>query len=484
MPIESTPSASRSTPEPYFSTRRPDSERPRLLLISYHFPPRHSAGALRWRKFAPFLHGAGWDLDVLTTPPTRVSSDGGLSELPPGVELYAVPEQSGRLRRAEDGLARWIRERGERHTGTPTAIPGGESSETELMIPASQLSWVPRSLRDLIRIYHVLLHHEETRAWSRSAARLGNVLATANRYRGVLASAPPWSTLLASGWLASAHSLPLILDFRDPWSLPRPLMTESDAHPLGLVLAERCEAEAVRVANAVIMNTPTAERGMVARYPGAKVCTILNGVDDVFHDDVPNSDEPFRIVYAGTIYIDRDPRLLFDAVGSLVREEGLGPNDVEVEFIGQADLFMGVPTRRLAEDAGIGEYFHLVPSMPREELLGRLRRASVLVSLPQSTPLSMPSKIYEYMGFNARLLVYAAAGSSTAEVLATSNAIVLDPTDRDGTVEALRRCYREHRSGSATHREFNVGRFARKHRGAELQALLREVGLIADGVAR
>ena len=300
------------------------------------------------------------------------------------------------------------------------------------------------------------------------------------RYGGVIASGPPWSTIVAGGALASAHSLPLILDYRDPWTLPVPFVPESGAHPLGRLLAERAERAALRLASAVIMNTPTAERAMSAKYPDVRFETILNGVDDLFLEEGPAPTEPFRIVYAGTIYIDRDPRPLFAAVGELVRRLDIGPRELEVEFIGDAASFNGVPTERLAEEAGISEHFRLLPTMPRDELVAHLKRASVLVSLPQSTPWSIPSKIYEYLGYGAHMIVFTDATSGTAEILKDSDAIVLEPFDHDGTVAALHDCYRAHREGTAARDRARVEPFARERRGRELQALLEEIGVVAE----
>jgi hypothetical protein len=250
---------------------------------------------------------------------------------------------------------------------------------------------------------------------------------------------------------------------------------EKEAHPLAAVLATRLEASAVRPASALIVNTPPVERAMRARYPSTRVTTILNGVDEVFAAS-RGPDDPFRIVYAGTIYLDRDPRVLFEAVGKLVRAEGIDPRQLQVEFIGHASHYHGVPTKQLARDAGISEHFHLEPPMQRGRLLERLAGASLLVSLPQSTPWSTPSKLFEYMGFDAWMLVYAAAGSATAEILSGSNAIVLEPADVSGTLAALRRCYDRHRCGLVPSGNSDRERFARARRGEELLRLLAEVG--------
>jgi glycosyltransferase involved in cell wall biosynthesis len=463
-------------PEAFHSTRSSSADRPRLLFISYYFPPRQSAGALRWRKMAPFLHELGWDIDVLTTPPLGQRSPGGLSDLPEGVEMYAVPESPGRLRRLEDGIAAWIHR--SRNGSTPRESSVRNDAKANVpTIPLSSVTWIPRSSREFVRLYKVLVDHEELLAWARSAQRIGAALAARNTYSAIVASGPPWSTTIAATRLGREYSLPVVLDFRDPWALPLPRHIEKTAHPLGALLGSRMEADVVRTARAVIVNTPTVERAMRERYPGVLFRTIANGVDDFFEPRPPKPGELFRIIYAGTIYLDRDPSVLFGAVGTMVRRLGLSPAEVAVEFFGDVGSFHRVPTERYAEMAGVRDYFRTVGHVPREELLTHLERASVLVSLPQSTPWSIPSKIFEYMGFNASLLVYAEPGSATAEMLAGSDATVLDPADRDGTVAALCAAYARHAAGMAASQGGDRLRFARNNRGKELQDFLGEIGI-------
>ena len=470
------------TREAFYSTRSEPSGRPRLLFVSYYFPPRQSAGALRWRKLAPFLHESGWDIDVLTTPPEGKRSGGGLSELPPGIELYAVPEAPGHLRRLEDGIAAWLRKllpRGVDNSSRHASVGGGSPADLPT-IPLSGVSWIPRSSREFVRLYKCLVDHEELLAWARAAEKVGDDLFAQHRYSGVLASGPPWSTTIAAARLARTYSLPLLLDFRDPWALPLPRHIEKTAHPLGSTLGSRMEADVVRPARAVIVNTPTVERAMRERYPGVLFRTIANGVDDVFEPQPRAPEDPFRIVYAGTIYLDRDPSILFDAIGAMVRKLDLAPSELVVEFIGDVGNFHRVPTERYAERAGIQEYFQAVGHMPRDQLLARLERASVLVSLPQSTPWSIPSKIFEYMGFNSDVLVYAEPGSATAEMLGGSEAIVLDPLDREGTLSALCTSHERYKAGLSANTSLDRQRFARAKTGRELQALLHEIGLVGE----
>src|SRR3989454_9463534 len=99
--------------------------RPRLLLISYHFPPDAAVGALRWQKLARYAAERGWGLDVITldpaclarTDPTRTE------ELPAGVRIYGIPARPVWVERAGELVWRGLHRgrRLHRRAGQPDA---------------------------------------------------------------------------------------------------------------------------------------------------------------------------------------------------------------------------------------------------------------------------------------------------------------------------------------------------------------------------
>ena len=104
----------------YETAAMPD--RPRLLLVSYHFPPNPSVGGLRWQKMARIAYARGWGLDVIMADPRALPSrdDGRLADLPPGVALYAVAERDSRL----DALVDRLWTRGRQLARHPSAAAG------------------------------------------------------------------------------------------------------------------------------------------------------------------------------------------------------------------------------------------------------------------------------------------------------------------------------------------------------------------------
>ena len=94
---------------------------------------------------------------------------------------------------------------------------------------------------------------------------------------------------------------------------------------------------------------------------------------------------------------------------------------------------MGAPTRvagrslnELAAEAGLEGLFEERPPGTREEARQLLRESSMAVAFQGETRTQVPAKVFEYVAFPVWLLALVGAESATADVLANSDAIVLD----------------------------------------------------------
>jgi hypothetical protein len=279
--------------------------------------------------------------------------------------------------------------------------------------------------------------------------------------------------------------LPFVIDMRDLWSL-----VERIPERINSVVwwrqARRYERRVVENASLVIVNTEVSQSMMVTAYPehASKIEVVRNGSDS---EPLPAcvSHDRFSIRFAGSIYIDRNPRLLFRAAARLIAERGLTPQQFAIEFIGHVDRFADVPTTRIAEEEGIREYVHVGGFLTRPETLSFLSCATMLLSLPQDSDSAIPAKIYEYVQFPAWLLILADANSATARVLQGTPADVVAPNDLDGLTGALRRRFDQFSRGERPSPVDSDGRFSRVIQTDKLAALLEM--LIApkgDGLSR
>ena len=404
-----------------------DGER-RLLLISYHFPPSPEVGALRWQHLARFAAERGWALDVVALDPWQLAAPdwSALSDLPIGVAVHGVREGALPL----DRLVRRVVALRHRRQARRSAAAGAAAPTPQVARPPSlgveELRSPLHSSRDALRAFHAWRSYVQQRAWAGHAATVAWQLSRAQRYRGVITCGPPHMAHEAGRMLQHRTGVPLVVDMRDLWSLT-PRLSEEIASPLALRLARRHERRVVSAATLIVTNTEPSRLAMQAAYPAARnrIIAILNGYDD---EPVPPSEHGrcFIIGYAGSIYLDRDPRPLIHAAAGVIHDLRLGPEEFRVEFMGVEPGHATLVAHAAAE-RGIAEFVRTYPPAPRADVKRFLARATMLASLPlislsSATDTSIPAKLFEYTRFRAWLLALANPGSATALLLRDTGA--------------------------------------------------------------
>jgi hypothetical protein len=468
----------RGKPEPFFVApgAAPGA---RLLLISYHFPPGTAVGGLRWQKFAAFAAERGWGLDVIAADPAQLPArdERRLAELPPGTRVYGVARPRLLRHRVEDWLRRRLRRglteaAGEAgHAAGVPALPGS--------FARAELRWWPRSVRDLVRARDAIRGYGSDGRWAGAAARVGIELAREQRFLACVTSGPPHMAHVAGQQLRHVLGLPHVMDMRDPWSRVERVV-EHVGSPVWYVLAQRRERQAVASASLVVMNTGLAAAAMRATYPAAagRIVAVPNGFDDERIPLVPRG-RTFVIAYAGSIYLDRDPRPLLEAAARVIEERRLTPDDLRLDFMGVVE---GRPVEEVAAEEGIAAYVRWRPPAPRGAAMEFQAAASMLVCLYQDSRQAIPAKLYEYMLFDAWLLVFADPGSGTADLLAGTDADVRRPGDLDGIAAVISRRYAEHVAGTRPQRLARDARFSRRTQATILfDAIERVTGPVSPG---
>jgi len=465
-------------PEPFFE-RAPGAvcDRGRILLVTYHFPPSRAAGALRWQKMAGIAHELGWGLDVFCLDPAELDhrDDARLEDLPAGVRVFGVPKTSPWIERLESGLHAALRSirpgarttRDVKHSQAATPTPAATTrpssfARTEVAFDAFE----PRSW---LRAYWSWLDFKKGSDWANRAHGFARRIFEPSQHRLILTCGPPHMVHDAGRRLARETKLPWVMDLRDPWSRSD-RTPEVFGSPLWFSLARRWERRCLRSARLIVMNTEPARDVMAEAYPSraADVIAVPNAFDENPVPDVKRSAR-FLVAYAGTVYLDRTPETLFRAAARVVREENLRPEEFGIEFMGHLGSIDGTSINELAARAGLArDYLRLHPPSDYAVAERFLADASLLVSLPQDSHLAIPSKVFDYMRYEARLLILAEAGSATELLLRGTSAEVVDPRDENGMAEALRRALRERRRGEIPEPIAADARFSRRSRTREL----------------
>lgn len=459
----------------------------RLVVISYHFPPDPAVGAQRWGKLVRYAVQRGWQVDVITRDPARLQRLDAV-ETTPGVRVHAVPErvhQSGVIERGMRAVYRLMRRRRGTAHAAPVAPAAPPPPEPSYSLGREEMRRWPRSLRAWVRVHHAWTELADGDRWATDASRVAERLVASGGVQAIVTCGPPHTVHRAGQVLHQRTGIPWVVDLRDPWSLVQRL-PEEIASPWWLAVASWREARAVRKAALVVANTEGHAAALQTRYPSAKdrIIAVPNGCDE---DPLPPTRRAHRFVlaYTGSIYLDRDPSPLFEAIGRVVRTLNLSPAELGFELMGNVTMYRDRWVPGLAADAGIAEFVRTHPPGSRREAHELLATASMLVLLPQDSDLAIPAKTFEYVRFEAWLLALAGARSATATILSGSSADVVAPDDVAQIAGIIGRRFEEFRRGVRPAPIATDPRFSRRVQAETLfRAIERVTGVAGAMPAR
>lgn len=387
---------------------------PRVLLVSYYFPPSvQSSGHLRTLGFARYLPEFGWEPVVLSAHVRAYSKidRNSVSQIPPRCAVYRAFALDAR-----------------KHLGVRGKYP------SVLAQPDRWASWwlgaVPVGLR-LIKRYDI---------------------------RAI------WSTypIMTSHWIAhTLHrltGLPWIADFRDP-------VTTADVGQsrLTAVVRAHLEKRVVLHADRAVFTTPGAAALYSERYPSAakenRISIIPNGFDEGAFVNLPKyspHDGPLQLVHSGALYTEgRNPTAFLEALAELRRKSFLADSDLHVTLRASGN---DADYARLIEYCGVGDMVTLAPAIPHEDALAELAQADgLLVFQGKQFNRQIPAKVYEYVRIGRPVFAIIDSQGDTASLLSSMSDATSAPIDDPYTIgKALMRFLegiRERRSFQVDHRE-------------------------------
>lgn len=249
----------------------------------------------------------------------------------------------------------------------------------------------------------------------------------------VVASGPPFFSLLSATAWATRKKIPLVLDIRDLWpdyladmrALPQPALR-------ALFASERWM---LRHADAVnVVTNGFRERIIAKGVPPDRIAVFSNGVDLDFYHPQPektSTEDTLELGYLGTFGEGQGLESLVTAVRTL-RAAGM---PVRLTLTGEGsrrDLIIGAA----GGDPGI-----IINSpIPRAEtpaFYGAFDATAVPHAALPSLGDTVPSKLFEIMGC-ARPVIAALAGEGARIVTDSGSGVVAKPGDPNSIAEAIR----------------------------------------------
>ena len=331
------------------------------LFIAYDFPPCRSIGsALRSMYFVKYLPEFGWKANVVT---------------------LAEP---GELHKKQDYVVR-----------IPSATPFSRPYEI------SPYGWAA----NLYKFYQT-----------------GKI--THKMIDLIYVSCPPFPQTYTALRLKKIFRCPLVVDFRDAWSLDPYMEGSRLKRFLYKKIFPAVEKRVLQDADIFIANTLSMCRAYMEYYPFLKKKSVLipNGYDENdFINSNPNKpppDKTFTVLYCGRFGIGgRTPDLIFKAIKEFISRNG---NVLKLKIIGDSVLLI----KQHIADMNLEDTIIASGTVPHEKAIRHMFNADVLLLYQENTVANISAvagKTYEYLRTGKPLLAIVPPGDNLDIIKQFSN---------------------------------------------------------------
>jgi glycosyltransferase involved in cell wall biosynthesis len=391
--------------------------RRRLLVVSYYFPPMGHSGVTRIAKFTRYLPQYGWDPTVLSVGDVGYfAHDYALLE-----EVLEAGVQVERTRTLDP--LRLLRKEG------AARLPSDSS-------------------RRLARnVTHAFMQPDNKIGWKRYAMKRADELMERGEFDVILATAPPFTDFLVALELQQKHGLPLVVDYRDPWTDSR---NQFYATPLHRGYAGKLEETVLKNAESVIVANRRIKERLIARYPfltHTNVHIIPGGFDPqdlrlASRYPLPKS-QKMRITYSGSFDGGRTPKHFFTALARIFAKHPEMRDEIEACFIGHFPESF----RKLAARLGVASSL-VTPGHVEHYESVRWLMASDILWLTTRDPSTTPSVVFEYMGTRKPILALAGEGGVRQVLEGYKAATLVEPDKGEQIADALLALHGHWRAGT------------------------------------
>lgn len=377
------------------------------LMIVFHYHPSLEIGAVRSIKFSKYLPEFGWKPFILTVNSRYY---GRINETPLEFEckIYRTMKWPV-LRDIYLGVRSFFGSGASRKLvldQKESASSGNASDQSTVSVPfwkrvIFSLSWTP----------------DDKIGWLIPAVRMAIKIIRRENIDVIYTSGPPWTCHVIGLVVKKFTGRKWVADFRDPWDPPRKPRHVSTVYSRRLeqFLADRVAS------NADLILTATREHRnhFLKMYGGSmeeRCFAVLNGYDE---DDFKSRkkrqrepDDPVTFLYAGNMYLGRDPFCFLIAAGELLAEGYYSKDEINIQFRGSM-LIKDSRINGIVSDYRLEDIVTFRNAVKRADYLDLILNADVLLLMQgENASVQIPGKTFEYIATGNEIIALVSNGAT------------------------------------------------------------------------
>ncbi|RBW61282.1 glycosyl transferase family 1 [Tenacibaculum sp. E3R01] len=422
----------------------------KVLIVTYYWVPAGGSGVQRWLKFVKYLRSFGIEPVIYTVEnPNYPLVDTSLCiDIPENIEIIKSP-----ILEPNNLLSRFKKKGSKTSAGflNPNPTFFGKILQyirANYFIPDARKFWVKPSVK-----------------------KLKNYLKE-NTVDILITTGPPHSMHLIGLQLKKELGIKWVADFRDPWTdidyfhqLPLTKKSIKKHHKL--------EKEVLKKADATLVIGKTMKENY-CDYSN-KIYVVTNGYDnEEDQKEKINLDETFSITHIGLMNADRNPKILWEVLDEICKENVQFSNDLEIKLIGKVAKEIDETLEKYSFK-GVKK----INYVPHNEVLNYQKKSQILLLAVNNVPSAkgiITGKIFEYLQAKRPILAIGPENGDLAEILNVTNSGDIVSFDNKRKLKIIiTNLYNSYKAQNLTVDSKDIGKFHRQELTRQLTEILKEI---------
>ena len=381
----------------------------KVLIITYYWPPAGGPGVQRWLKFVKYLPDFGFQpiVYIPENPSYPIIDEKLLSE---------VSSQAIIIRNKIVEPYQWASFLSKNKT---KKISSG-------IIPNIRKQSVLEQL--LLWIRGNIFIPDARVLWVKPSVKFLEKYLSENAITTIITSGPPHSLHLIGLELKKKLNVKWVADFRDPWTTIG-YHKEMKLSEYAANKHKQLEFKVLNTADLILVTSPST-RAEFKKITSKPIEVITNGYDE---EKIGNQivDKKFSLAHIGSFLSERNPRILWESISELIRENPLFASHFQLKLIGAV-------SQEVLDAIALFQLQNYVVNLgyiSHDEAIAHQKKSQVLLLIEinsEDTKSIIPGKLFEYMVSERPIIGIGPKGSDFAEIITDTNTgIFVDYSEKD-----------------------------------------------------
>ncbi len=434
-----------------------NTDRKKVLIITYYWFPAGGSGVQRFMKFVKYLRAFGWEPIIYTAKDAEypVLDQSMEKDIPENLEVIRT-----KIREPYSFYKFFVGQK-----------------QSEKMNPAFFTEKKKNSFAENISVWirGNFFIPDARMFWIKPSVNYLEKYLKENKVEAIISTGPPHSVHRIALQLHRKLNIPWLADFRDPWTSidfyhELKLTRRADAKH------HHMEAEVLKEADAVTVIGYTMGEEM-KKLVNRNYDVITNGFDN--EDSMPTGsvqfDKKFSIAHIGTMVRARNAPELWSALKDLLIEIPELKNDLEIKLVGKVDLNV----KNSLDEYGLTPYTNFVSYLQHNEVIKIQASSQVLLLMVNRTPTAkgiITGKVFEYLASGRPIVCIGPYDGDAARVLKEAHTGFMVGFDETGKMKTvIRDLYAQYKTGTLKASMGNIELFSRKNLTGQLANILDRI---------